>query len=112
MNGKAFRVAEQGPARPGLIRRFATNYAARHRHPGNIACHVVGLPVTFVVPWIIGPLYGWPWAAGTFFCGYALQFIGHAIEGNDAGEIVLLKKCLGWPYREFGPDRTRRSGSA
>jgi hypothetical protein len=98
--------------RPGPVRRFVTNYAARHRHPGNIAFHAAGLPITFILPWFAGPLWGWAWAAGAFVVGYGLQFAGHAIEGNDAGEIVLLKKWLGLPYREFGPEQNCKSGSA
>ena len=88
-----------------MLRRFLTNYAARHRHPVNIALHAVGLPVTFAVP-VVLLVFGRPgWAAGAFALGYALQFLGHAIEGNDAGEVVLVKKWLGRPYREFGPGR-------
>ena len=84
-----------------MIRRFLVNYAARHRHPVNVALHAVGLPVTFALPvWLL--VEGRPgWAAGAFGGGYALQFLGHAVEGNDAGETVLLKKALGLPYREF-----------
>lgn len=96
---------ETAESRPGPLRRFATNYAARHRHPGNVALHVIGLPVTFVLPFVAGPVWGWKWAAVPFVVGYVLQFLGHAIEGNDAGEMVLIKKWLGRPYREFGPKR-------
>jgi len=42
---------------------------------------------------------GWYWAAlALVFVGYLLQFIGHAVEGNDAGEMILIKKMLGKPY--------------
>ncbi len=84
-----------------MLTRFLTNYAARHRHPANVALHVVGLPVTFGVPvWLL--IVGAPWwALGAFVGGYALQFLGHAIEGNDAGETALIKRLLGRPYREF-----------
>ena len=49
------------------------------------------------------------WAAGLFVGGYLLQFLGHAIEGNDAGEVVLIKRLLGRPYVAIAP---RRKGSA
>jgi hypothetical protein len=39
----------------------------------------------------------WCWAIGAFVGGYALQFIGHAIEGNRSGEEMLLRKLLGKP---------------
>ena len=88
-----------------MIRRVLANYAARHRHPANIALHAVGLPVTFAVPVVLLALGRPAWAAGAFLIGYALQFLGHAVEGNDPGEVVLVKKLLGRPYREFGPPR-------
>jgi uncharacterized membrane protein YGL010W len=78
-----------------MLMRFLRNYAARHQHPANQLLHAIGLPVTFLLP----PLWLWqghPWAAvGGVLMGYALQFLGHAIEGNDAGEVILVKKSLG-----------------
>ena len=35
--------------------------------------------------------------------GYALQWIGHRIEGNDMGEVVLIKKLFGRPYVAVSP---------
>ncbi len=65
--------------------------------------HIIGVPLTFVVSVVLLILgLGW-WALGAFVGGYVLQFIGHAIEGNDAGEVVLIKRILGLPYTEFGP---------
>ena len=88
-----------------LIRRFLANYAARHTRPVNIFLHAVGLPVTFALPvWLL--VAGRPgWAGAAFVGGYALQFLGHHFEGNDAGEVVLVKKWLGLPYTEFAPPR-------
>jgi len=86
-----------------MLGRFLKNYRERHRHPGNLLFHLVGLPVTFVLP-VVLLIYQRPWwALVSFLLGYALQFIGHAIEGNDAGEVILVKKLLGKPYTEFGP---------
>lgn len=86
-----------------MLRRFVVNYIARHRHPTNQLLHLVGVPLTFVVSVIfLTRDQNW-WALGCFIGGYALQFVGHAIEGNDAGEVVLFKKILGKPYVEFGP---------
>ena len=48
-------------------------------------------------------VHEWLWAAVCFVGGYLLQFIGHAVEGNDAGEVILVKKLLGLHYVEFGP---------
>jgi len=34
---------------------------------------------------------------------YALQWLGHRIEGNDMGEVILLKRALGLPYVRISP---------
>lgn len=91
-----------------ILRRFLTNYAARHQHPANRLLHAIGLPVTFVLPVIllIERLPGWAIAA--FVGGYILQFVGHAIEGNDAGEVILVKRACGRPYVDV-VNRSNRS---
>lgn len=83
--------------------KFLKNYAERHQHPVNQLLHLIGVPVTFIVSviyWCQG-YAAWGW--GAFIIGYALQFIGHAIEGNDAGETILVKRTLGLPYVEIVP---------
>ena len=85
------------------MRRFLVNYIERHRNRANQLLHVIGLPVTFVVPVVLLVQERWAWAAVSFVAGYALQFLGHAIEGNDAGETILVKKLLGKPYVAVAP---------
>lgn len=85
------------------MKNFLSNYLQRHRHPVNLALHVVGVPMTFVVSVILLMGGHWTWALLAFVGGYVLQFVGHAIEGNDAGEVILIKRMLGRPYVEFGP---------
>lgn len=94
------------------MKSFLTNYVERHRHPANQALHIVGVPLTFVVSIILLIAGQWAWAIGAFVGGYVLQFIGHVIEGNDAGEVILVKRILGMPYVEFGPlsDSSNRPG--
>jgi uncharacterized membrane protein YGL010W len=77
--------------------KWLANWLARHRHPFNFALHMIGIPMTvvalpyfFVGSWLLGAIL--------FMGGYIVQFIGHAMEGNDAGEVVLVKKALGLPY--------------
>ncbi len=94
-----------------MLRRFLINYLERHRHPVNQLLHVVGVPLTFVVSIVLLVDERWWWAAAAFAGGYLLQFAGHAVEGNDAGEVVLVKRLLGKPYREFGP-LSKRSSAA
>ena len=86
-----------------MLSRFLINYVARHQNRTNQALHLVGVPLTFVSSVILLVQRRPEWAAGAFVGGYVLQFIGHAIEGNDAGEMILIKKLLGKPYQEFAP---------
>ncbi len=85
-----------------MIRRFLDNYLPRHRNRINQALHLVGVPLSFIVA-PVAAIAGaaWYWHAGCFVIGYLLQFAGHAVEGNDAGEVVFLKKKLGLPYNEY-----------
>jgi hypothetical protein len=92
-----------------MLSRFVRNYIERHQVRANQLLHLVGVPLTFVVSIILLTRDEAAWAAGAFAGGYVLQFIGHAIEGNDAGETILIKKLLGKPYREFRPGYEPRS---
>jgi len=87
-----------------MLGRFVTNYIERHRNRANQLLHLLGVPLTFVVSIVFLVREEWTWAGAAFVGGYVLQFIGHAIEGNDAGEIIVAKKLLGRPYVEFGPN--------
>ncbi|MBM82906.1 MAG: hypothetical protein CMJ78_20275 [Planctomycetaceae bacterium] len=87
-----------------MIGRILNNYIARHQNRANQLFHLVGLPVTFGLPVYFLIEDRWQAALAAFVVGYVLQFIGHAIEGNDAGELILVKKMLGKPYVEFGPN--------
>lgn len=95
-----------------MIRRFLLNYLPRHRNRWNQLLHIVGIPLTFVAP-IVCIVEGqpWYWAVICFIAGYALQFAGHAVEGNDAGEVAFVKKLCGLPFTEYGPDSNSSSDS-
>jgi hypothetical protein len=95
-----------------MLTRFVTNYVARHQNRANQALHFVGVPLTFVVPVVILIMHRPEWAAAAFVGGYILQIVGHTIEGNDPGELILIKRALGKPYQEFAPDREDQSKSA
>lgn len=45
----------------------------------------------------------WWRPAAVVALSYFLQALGHALEGNDMGEIVLLKKLLGIHYVAIAP---------
>ncbi len=90
--------------------RFVSNYIQRHRNRTNQLLHLVGVPLTFVVSFfVLAQGHPW-WGLACFLSGYILQFVGHALEGNDPGEVVLVKKWLGRPYVEFAPDKASKSG--
>ncbi len=94
---------------------WVEHWLKRHRDPVSIGLHLVGIPLTILAVLLI-PIYltllSMPvflFSASLFFGGYALQFLGHAIEGTDPGEIIPLKRWLGWSYHEY-PDPNRRRG--
>lgn len=45
----------------------------------------------------------WWRPVGLLVVSYALQWIGHRVEGNDMGEVILIKKWLGRPYVAVAP---------
>lgn len=94
------------------MREFLQQYTRRHQHRANIALHAIGLPVTFVLPIPLIVHHHPEWALASFLVGYVLQFAGHAIEGNDAGEVILVKKLLGKPYIDIveHPNRSSDEG--
>ena len=57
------------------------NYRAKHKHPLNKLCHGVGIPM--IVLSLLLFFFDWRWALTLFVVGWILQFIGHAIEGNQ-----------------------------
>ena len=74
--------------------------------------HLIGVPLTFIGSVILLVWQRPNLAAVAFVGGYIMQFIGHAIEGNDAGELILIKKALGKPYQEFGQGCMKESKSS
>jgi hypothetical protein len=84
------------------MKKILANWLERHQHPVSLALHIVGIPMT-----LVGIGFGcaawWRTALVLFVGGYVLQFIGHAVEGNDAGELILFKRMLGLPYTAVAP---------
>jgi hypothetical protein len=79
--------------------------------------HMVGIPLTIAaVPLALVQLADsrWDlwWRPVTLLVGgYVLQWIGHKIEGNDMGEVILVKKLLGRPYVAVSPRYQGESSS-
>ena len=81
------------------------NWIERHRHPISFALHMLGIP-----PTILGAVYIPIWgtlmsvpiflvALGLFCGGFLLQFLGHACDGTEPGEIAYLRR---WLWRRLG----------
>jgi hypothetical protein len=78
-------------------KEFVIDYIGRHKHPVNAAFHIVGVPMAF---------YGlYRLIAGDFilgvvllFFGYLCQYLGHRAQGNEVGEVTLIKSIL----KKFG----------
>lgn len=65
---------------------WIADYAKSHQHPVNRLTHTFGIPMIAVsvplglVSLAVPALR--PWALGLFGGGWALQFLGHAVEGK------------------------------
>jgi len=90
------------------VSRFTVDYLRRHRHPVNAALHIVGVPAAFYGFWLILKSFSLsqsgsrsedsPVSSNLFlgfvcvFFGYLLQYLGHRSQGNEVGEVILIKK--------------------
>lgn len=92
----------ENESRSGWLARAWYSWRVRHQHPVNFLLHGIGIPLTLVaLPCL---LMGWWWTAGLLLLGgYVLQFLGHALEGNDPGEVILVKRTLGLRYIAVAP---------
>jgi uncharacterized membrane protein YGL010W len=60
---------------------FIEEYKTKHTHPLNRLAHSFGIPmIVLSLPLF---LFNWRWALALFVVGWILQFVGHAIEGNQ-----------------------------
>lgn len=88
---------------------WLANWFERHQHPVSRALHYVGIPLTIAAVIVAGvQLAQWRWdlwwrPTALLVGGYLLQWIGHVIEGNDMGEMILVKKWRGKPYVAVAP---------
>lgn len=65
----------------------------RHQHPFSFYVHLAGIPMTVAAVPLLFQGH-WRRAAGLFGSGYALQFLGHIVEGNPPGEVLAIKGRL------------------
>jgi hypothetical protein len=92
---------------------WLARWLERHQHPVSLALHVVGIPLTVAAVVLGGAqLAEWRWdlwwrPVSLLVAGYVLQWLGHRIEGNDMGEVILIKRWLGRPYIAVAPNRRK-----
>jgi hypothetical protein len=80
------------------------NWLDRHRGVVSFTLHMVGIPLTLLgvlmVPIALSAL-SWRTlvvALGLFVGGYAFQFLGHALEGSEPGEVTAIRRWLARRY--------------
>lgn len=77
------------------IWHFIVDYLSRHKHPVNACLHLAGVPAAFyglyrlIVP---GANVDRPMGLALLVLGYVLQYLGHRAQGNEVGEVTLIKK--------------------
>ncbi len=60
---------------------------------------MMGIPACFIAAPVFLILREYWFALVMFVAGYAIQFIGHLVEGNRSGEEMLLRGILEKPKR-------------
>ena len=71
-------------------KEFVIDYLGRHKHPVNACLHIVGVPSAFYGMFLFAT---GKFASGSvlIFLGYFLQYLGHKAQGNEVGEVTLVK---------------------
>jgi hypothetical protein len=93
---------------------WLTRWRQRHQHPASLWLHLFGVPMTItagvlaILQLVDGHWEAW-WRPMVLVAGgYALQYI----EGNDMGEIILIKRLLRRPYTAVSPRYRRATGES
>jgi uncharacterized membrane protein YGL010W len=65
---------------------WVAQYGRSHQHPVNRLCHTLGIPlIVLSVPLLAAATAVpglWRLSLALFVAGWALQFVGHAVEGK------------------------------
>jgi len=76
---------------------LVNDWVERHRDPRSFTLHLFGIPSTILGVLLI-PVYtmllSWPvfgFALALFLGGFVLQFLGHALDGTEPGEIKGIR---------------------
>ena len=76
---------------PDFWEREFAFYLNEHRHPMNRATHMVGIPFLIVTGVVGLAMLDWRIFVGGQVIGWAIQILGHRIEGNRP---ALLKRKI------------------
>lgn len=73
------------------LKWFIVDYCGRHANPINACLHIIGVPAVFFGLYL---LFNHQAGSGfsLFVLGYFLQYLGHRAQGNEVGEVTLIKK--------------------
>ncbi|MCK4659077.1 MAG: DUF962 domain-containing protein [Phycisphaerae bacterium] len=84
-------------------------WLSRHQHPVSRVLHAIGIPMLPLAGVLVGmQLVHQRWdlwwrPVVLLLASYVLQWVGHRIEGNDMGEVIVFKRLLGKPYIAVSP---------
>lgn len=85
------------PHRPAPV---VENWIERHDHPASFLLHLVGIPLTLIGV-LLAPIYValasvplFLFSTALFVMGYLIQFLGHAFDRTEPGEITELRRWL------------------
>lgn len=70
---------------------FVQDYVERHSHPVNAALHIIGVPAAFAGFFLFFTGKDIGRGALLIVVGYLMQFLGHQAQGNEVGEVTLMK---------------------
>lgn len=90
--------------------KWLVQWRLRHQHPVSQALHAVAIPMLPVAAVLSAVQLAdeawslWWRPVALLVISYVLQWVGHRLEGNDMGEIILVKKALGRPYIAIAPN--------
>jgi uncharacterized membrane protein YGL010W len=94
------------------------DWLERHRDPLSFALHMIGIPCTILGAVFI-PIYValmsvpiFLLALALFIGGYLIQFLGHALDGSEPGEVTFLKRKLAGRPVDVAPRHPSRQGIA
>jgi len=88
---------------------WVKNWLARHQHPVSQGLHAIGIPMLPIAIYLgLAQLIDGAWSLWwrpvvLVVVSYLLQGLGHWIEGNDMGELIVIKKMRGKPYVAISP---------